>query len=370
MLQSSRLSPRLVLGVLALLFPGVLALPASLAAQPAAAILYEQNGPPSGNGIPDQNFETEMDEFDSEAADDFEVTGEHGWDVSMVRTVGTADGTTPTRVDVRIYANSPGGGHDDLPGAVVCSYPQLVPTRFPSLELALPTPCHLPLGRYWLGIQVDQSYEDHGQHFWSNTRVRVGNEGVWSNALDGFERNCRSFRPQTQCLVGGANNPDLIFQILGVETPPPTTDLVLELEGDLPPTSFMARYDLKLTNHGPLDATGVTVSQSLPEGCVYESDTCGGDPSGGWRWDLGTLANGAAADCRIVCDVSALPGGEQLVATATATADQLITNPATTTAQVEVITGPLPVVPVAGPQGLALLAALLATAGAFLLRRA
>lgn len=367
MLQPSRLSFRRAAGTLALLAAGLLAPP--LAAQPNAAILYEQNGPPSGNGIPDQNFEAGMDEFDSLAADDFEVTGEWGWDVSMVRTVGTADGATPTKVDVHLYANSPGGGHDDLPGAVVCSYPQLTPATFPNLELALPAPCHLPPGRYWLGIQVDQRYEDHGQHFWSNTRVRVGHEAVWSNPGNGFERDCRSFRPQTQCLVGGANNPDLIFQILGVETPPPTTDLVLELEGDLPPSSFFARYELKLTNHGPLDATGVTISQNLPAGCVFEQDSCGGDSTDGWRWDLGTLASGAAADCEIVCDVSALPGGEPITATASATADQLITNPAATTAQVELITGPLPAIPVTGAQGLAILALLLAAAGAFLLRR-
>ncbi len=367
MLLPSRLSPRLAVGILALFASAVPALPA--AAQPAAGILYEQNGPPSGNGIPDQNFEEGMDEFDSEAADDFEVTGEWGWDVTMVRTVGTSDETTPTKVDVKIFANSPGGGNTDLPGAVVCSYPQLTPTRFPDLELALPTPCHLAPGRYWLGIQVDQRYEDHGQHFWSNTRVQRGSEAVWSNPLDGFERNCRSFKPQTRCLVGGANNPDLIFQILGVETPPPTTDLVLELEGDLPPSSIFARYDLKLTNHGPLEATGVAVTKNLPEGCVFERDSCGGTHHQGWSWDIGTLATGASVDCQVVCDVADLPPGEQLVATATAVADQLITNPATTSAQAEVITGVIPVVPTAGTTGLILLALLLAGGGALLLRR-
>ena len=365
--QSRRLSSRLAVSGLRLLVFSLF-LPASLLAQ-EPVVLYDQPGPPSGNGIPDQNFEAGMDEFDSQAADDFEVTGEWGWDVSRVRTVGTSDDSFPSKVGVRIYANSPGGGNTDLPGAVVCSYEQLDTATFPNLDLALPTPCHLPAGRYWLGIEVDQNYEDHGQHFWSNTRVQHGSEGVWMNGLDGFERDCRTFKPQTGCLVGGANNPDLIFQILGVETPPPTTDLVLDLEGDLPPASFFVKYELKLTNNGPLDATGVLITKTLPEGCTFERDSCGGSYGEGWQWQLGNLASGASADCRIVCDAGELPPGQHLVATATVVADQLITNVATTTDQVEVITGFIPTVPTAGTLGLGLLAALLALAGALLLRR-
>jgi uncharacterized repeat protein (TIGR01451 family) len=361
--QPSRFSllPAVSLSAFLMLAPG-------LAAQ-EPIVLYTQDGPPSGNGIPDQDFEPEFDVFDSHAADDFEVTGEHGWDIMLVRTVGTTDGHSFGKVNLKFYENSPGGGSSDLPGAVVCSYDQLDSTTFPSLEVALPTPCKLPQGRYWLGVQVDQNYEEHGQHFWSNTRIQHGSEAVWSNPLGGFERDCPSFRPQTQCLVGGANNPDLIFRLEGQLTPPPTTDLLLELAGVLPPSSFMVRYDLRVTNHGPLDATGVEVGHSLPEGCAFERDSCGGQAGEGWRWPLGSLASGASADCQIVCDIGATPAGQRLLATATVVADQPVTNPATTSAQVEVITGPVPVIPVAGPAGLATLAALLALAGAALLRR-
>lgn len=364
--QPSRLSllPAVSVIIFLMLTPG-------LAAQDPSGqiVLYAQDGPPSGNGIPDQDFEPEFDIFDSHAADDFEVTGEHGWDISLVRTVGTTDGNSNGKVNVTFYENSPGGGRTDLPGAVVCSYEQLATSTFPSLEVALPTPCHLPLGRYWIGVQVDQNYDQFGQHFWSNTRTQHGNEAVWMNSLGGFERNCPSFRPQTICLVGGANNPDLIFRLEGQLTPPPTTDLQLELAGELPPSTFRVRYDLRVTNHGPLDASGVEVGQSLPNECTFERDSCGGQENQGWTWQLGSLASGASADCQIVCDIGATPGGQRLVATATVVADQPITNPASTSAEVELVTGPVPVIPVAGPAGLATLAALLALAGAFLLRR-
>lgn len=362
--QPSRLAARLAVALLALLAGGSL-VPAS-----AQELLYEQNGAPSGNGIPDQNFEDAFDEFDSEAADDFEVTWEHGWDLTQVRTTGSTDeGDGGGNVALTVYANSLGGGRPDLPGAEVCIFPQLTTTTFPNLSLALPTPCHLPPGRYWLGIQIDQNYENHGQHFWSNTRDQRGSEGVWRNPGNGFERNCRQFKPQTLCLVGGANNPDLLFQIFGVKTPPPTTDLVLGLEGELPHGTIFVKYDLKLVNNGPLDASSVVVHQTLPEGCVFERSTCGSLHEGGWRWDLGQLAKGATAECELRCDAAALPAGQHLMSTATVSAEQLITNPALATAAVEVITGPVPAVPTAGTAALATLAALLALAGAFLLRR-
>ncbi len=192
---------------------------------------------------------------------------------------------------------------------------------------------------------------------------------MWSNPLNGFERNCRTFKPQTMCLVGGANNPDLLFQIVGFKTPPPTTDLVLELAGEQAPGSIFVDFELKLANHGPLDATGVTIQQSLPAGCVFDRATCGARSEQGWRWELGALANGASADCKIRCDAAGLPAGEHLHATATVVADQQITNMATTTDEVELITGPVPAVPAAGPTALAALAILLALAGALLLRR-
>lgn len=364
MLQPCRLAAPLAAASLALLA----GLPLASAAL-AEELLYEQNGMPSGNGIPDQNFEAEFDDFDAESADDFEVTWEYGWDLFRVRTVGTSDGNGGGKIALTIYANAPGGGHTDLPGNAVCSYSQLTTTSFPDLDLALPTPCHLPAGRYWLGIQVDQDYETHGQHFWSNTRDQRGSEGVWRNPGGGFERNCPSFRPQTLCLVGGANNPDLLFQLYGVKTPPPTTDLVLDLEGDLPSGSIFVKYELKLANHGPLDASGVVISQTLPEGCVVDRATCGAPHETGWRWELGHLAQGASAECSLLCDAATLPAGQHLHATATVVADQLITNPATTTDAVEVITGPMPAVPTLGPAALAALAALLGLAGAALLRR-
>ena len=361
MVQSSRLSSRLAVLALGLILP--------LSAAQAETILYDQNGPPSGNGIPDQNFETGFNQFDSEAADDFEVTAEHGWDIHLIRTVGTTDGDGPGKVNVRFFANSPGGGRNDLPGAVLCSYDLLTTTSYPNLEVALPTPCHLPPGRFWLGVQVEMEYALHGQHFWSNTRNQSGNEAVWRNPLDGFDRGCPDYQPQTMCLVGGANNPDLIFQIVGENTPPPSTDVVLDLQGELAPGSIFVRYDLTLTNNGPLDATGVAVSHSLPEGCRFERDSCGGELSGDWRWNLGNLANGATVSCDLLCDAGALPGGETLIATATAVANQPFTNPAMASDQVELITGSPPDIPVGGPAGLALLATLLALVGTFFVHR-
>lgn len=70
-----------------------------------------------------------------------------------------------------------------------------------------------PNGIYWVGIQVNQDYATHGQHFWSNRTVMSNNESVWVNPGDGFGSGCTTFTPQTTCGVGGGTNPDFLYTI-------------------------------------------------------------------------------------------------------------------------------------------------------------
>lgn len=183
-----------------------------------ALLLYDQTDNASGNGAPDQDFEAGFDAYDCMGADDFVVTDASGWTVQRVVTVGTQSaGGTPTSVDVTFYANSPGGGDTDLPGATVCSYPALIPTSGnASFTIDLPTDCVLPPGIHWVGIQANQNFGGgNGQHFWSNRTVQSGNESAWINPGNGFGSGCTTWTPQTTCGVGGGTNPDFLFQIYG-----------------------------------------------------------------------------------------------------------------------------------------------------------
>ncbi|WP_441788403.1 LPXTG cell wall anchor domain-containing protein [Leifsonia sp. 2MCAF36] len=64
-------------------------------------------------------------------------------------------------------------------------------------------------------------------------------------------------------------------------------------------------FTLTVKNNGPTDATNATVTDKLPAGLDYLSDTSGGtyDPATG-VWSVGSLANGATTSFQIVTKVS------------------------------------------------------------------
>ena len=180
-------------------------------------VLYDQTDSASGNGAPDQNFEPAFDAYDSEGADDFEITWPNGWDVEFIDIVGTQSaGGAPTAVSVNIYPDDAGS-----PGAVAqCSYPSTTSfTGNTSIQVDLVAAggaCTLPPGTWWVAFQVDQTFGGGGgQHFWSNRSATSGNQGVWRNPLDGFGTGCTDWMPQAGCGVGGASD-DWLFAISGI----------------------------------------------------------------------------------------------------------------------------------------------------------
>lgn len=191
--------------------------------------LWNQLDGPSGDGIPDQDFEAEFDEFDSEAADDFVVDWPDGWGVEAVRTVGDQSLTGhAASVDLSIHADVAGRpAAGAMPG---CSHPGLVPFAETdgSFELRLPTPCLLVVGRYWLVLQTNQSFDSSGQHFWSSRLDPRGFGALWRNPLDGFETGCTDWGSLPQCQVGGSF-PDLLFALDGalLDPPPVIVDAVV-----------------------------------------------------------------------------------------------------------------------------------------------
>lgn len=184
--------------------------------------LYSQLDSAAGNGVPDQNFETAYDVYDAEAADDFVVpAGPDNWSVTQVLTAGAFSGAdAPVTVNISFYPDNAG-----TPGAAaVCSFPAVTPSSSTggSYSIDLPSPCVLPPGTYWLGLQTNLDFATGGQHFWSNRSVQSNSESVWRNPGDGFTTGCTTFTAQTTCGVGGGTNPDLLFQINGNLVAAPT----------------------------------------------------------------------------------------------------------------------------------------------------
>ena len=129
-------------------------------------------------------------------------------------------------------------------------------------------------------------------------------------------------------------------------------------------------WTLTVTNNGPGDAPATVVTDTLPAGFTWTSDTCAAGPPAGTTltWNVGALANGASASCDVVGQVYGA-SGEAVVNTASAASGSTDPTPATAAATV-LIDSALAAIPTTSPAGLAALVVLLAGAALLALRRA
>lgn len=68
-----------------------------------------------------------------------------------------------------------------------------------------------------------------------------------------------------------------------------------------PGVSEPVTFTIDVTNNGPGDQTGVTVTDIIPAGLTYDSDTCGGMLVGDtWTWDIGSLTETSTVSCDLV----------------------------------------------------------------------
>jgi uncharacterized repeat protein (TIGR01451 family) len=125
------------------------------------------------------------------------------------------------------------------------------------------------------------------------------------------------------------------------------------------------RYVLQVENLGPDDATGVTVTDLLPAGVTYVSDTCGGVMGTPWTWNVGALANGASVSCTINVDIVD-PDTTVNVADVSGSQNDPVGSNNSSTAQLPPFGGPIPAL---GTTGIMVLVGLIAGLGLLLVRR-
>ncbi|HBL25540.1 MAG TPA: hypothetical protein DD490_01760, partial [Acidobacteria bacterium] len=134
------------------------------------------------------------------------------------------------------------------------------------------------------------------------------------------------------------------------------------------PVGSNAVFALTATNNGPSNATGVTVTDTLPAGLTYVSNDCGASfASPTVTWNIGALAAAASVTCNLTVTVTQ---GGTIVNTASISSGQTDPTPGNNTGSGSVTGQQSAVeVPTLGGFGLALLALLMAASAAFFLRR-
>ncbi|MGD9118654.1 MAG: choice-of-anchor D domain-containing protein [Dehalococcoidia bacterium] len=116
-----------------------------------------------------------------------------------------------------------------------------------------------------------------------------------------------------------------------VEPAPPEVDLAISKVADSNPVTAggMLTYTVTVSNNGPDEATGITVTDTLPAGTAYQSsaasDGSAGHAGGVVTWTIPSLSSGASATLTIV--VTAPSEAGIITNNASVTGNEADTNP-------------------------------------------
>ncbi|HSC19503.1 MAG TPA: hypothetical protein VLC74_11360 [Rhizomicrobium sp.] len=178
---------------------------------PRMTSLYDQNGNDIGNYVFSEHFfDSSLDAYDSQAADDFVVPSGHLWNVKEIDVTGTyffGSGQV-TSVHVFFYNDQAG-----LPGSPNADCNNLGPSEANgsgSFVVKIPKTCKVKLrhGTHWLSVQVNDSASR--QWGWEGTSTQNGNPFAWRNPGDALGTGCTTWR--TDCF---ATEFDLMFALKG-----------------------------------------------------------------------------------------------------------------------------------------------------------
>ncbi len=181
------------------------------------AILYTQNDSDSGGGPASQNFESSLDAYDNQAADDFTVPVGQAWLVQEVDVTGQYfNCPTPPCVgpadseNVFFYKDSHG-----QPGRLLKTVSAVVGTDTGGSFAIKVGKVKLAAGTYWVSVQVNMDFSTGYQWAWDSRTVQNGGPGMWQNPGGGFAV-CPTWDTIQNC--NGLPN-DLMFALIGKSRP-------------------------------------------------------------------------------------------------------------------------------------------------------
>lgn len=208
-----------------------------------------------------------------------------------------ADNTAGTPYNFNFYADNAGvpgallGSSTGTPTATDTGTPFALGANVFQYDVQLPAPVS-NTDVSWVSIQ-----RQTGQ------QAASGNDCyfLWVNETDAttydnfaIEVNGGATAPndQTMCLLAGPSDADVSI----TKTTQPAAGTTV---------GSSVTFTLNASNAGPGDAENVVVTDNLPLNLNHTSNTCGATVNGRMvTWNIGTLANGAAASCDIVTSIA------------------------------------------------------------------
>jgi hypothetical protein len=176
-----------------------------------SGVLYDQNNDDNGVGVVSQNFEADLDAYDSQLADDFVVpdTG-HPWQITGVTVTGVYfNGLGPAASETVTFYRDANG----VPGEVENTQTVVGADSNGSFTIPLDK-FALPAGHWWVSVQANMDFSSGGEWGWETRNGQNGTAAVFQNPGDGFATGCTSWTTMTTCIPAG-EGPDLMFSLSG-----------------------------------------------------------------------------------------------------------------------------------------------------------
>jgi hypothetical protein len=182
-----------------------------------AKLLYDQSESDNGQAIRAENFEPALDDYDSEAADNFKVPAGQTWKISEVYVEGIyfEGSRSNDSFNVTFYRSRKGKIGERVKTCANASYRH--DTQFDLGSEYITCKVELKKGSYFVAVQANTIYFEGGEWGWTTNNTVRGAASLWRNPRDGFATGCTDFTTTTICIPNGEGG-DFAFALYGKQS--------------------------------------------------------------------------------------------------------------------------------------------------------
>jgi hypothetical protein len=179
-----------------------------------AKLLYDQSEADNGNAIRAENFESDLDAYDAEGADDFKVPAGETWKISEVYVVGIyfEGSRSADSFNVTFYESRKGKVGKPVKACMNASY--RYDTQFDFGMEYITCKVALTSGAYFVAVQANTLFFEGGEWGWLTNNTVRRNPSMWRNPGDGYGTGCTDFAPTKTCIPYDEGG-DFAFALLG-----------------------------------------------------------------------------------------------------------------------------------------------------------